>query len=70
LLDPLLVFSTWHREKAVGLRPALDPTRFVALRSDADPSLADQLQQLWKIRDDSFRFVQMGLLKRPVDLLG
>jgi len=44
-LDPPLGFPTWHHEKSVGLRPALDRTRFVSVRSIADPFLDDQVQQ-------------------------
>ncbi|MGO9913542.1 MAG: hypothetical protein ACLQIB_02340 [Isosphaeraceae bacterium] len=44
-LDSPLGFPTWHHEKSVGLRPALDRTRFVSVRSIADPFLDDQVQQ-------------------------
>ncbi|MGO9922255.1 MAG: hypothetical protein ACLQIB_47110 [Isosphaeraceae bacterium] len=44
-LDSPLGFPTWHHEKSVGLRSALDRTRFVSVRSITDPFLDDQVQQ-------------------------
>jgi hypothetical protein len=41
-LDSLFCFSTGYREQMVGLRVALDGTRFVAVRSVTYPLLTDQ----------------------------
>ena len=43
-LDSLFCFSTGYREQMVGLRAALDGTRFIAVRSVTYPLLTDQVQ--------------------------
>jgi len=48
--NPPLGFPTWHTEKPVGLWPALDRSRFLSVRSIADPILADQLDSSTPIR--------------------
>ena len=37
--DPPLGFPTWHCEEPVGLRPALDCSGFISVRSITDPFL-------------------------------
>ena len=43
-LDSLFCFSTGYREQMIGLRAALDGTRFIAVRSVTYPLLNDQVQ--------------------------
>ena len=62
-LDPPLGLPTRHHEQPVGLRPALDRSRFISVRSIADAFLNDQVEQDRKISGDLFWFIKVSLLK-------